>query len=453
MQLCVEQLPRPFDFLSLHRYNPCRYPVLLEFSAAGTAQGRWDILFIATGEFISLCSDGHVRDARGIIDTTGFIHALDAAWQAECVPPSPTLLSTPFIGGWAVLLDYELAPEVEPSLTIPLRTADSYTLATALRCPAAIVRDHRSGTQHLIVEANAAPLKSHIHADILAAQQLDRLPSWQPARQIHEQAAEQYLAMVKSAVDYVRDGDIFQANLSRLWHAEFDQPVSPAALFCQLRRYNPAPFAGLFVAQDRCVVSSSPERLVQVDADRVQTRPIAGTRLRDQYQPGYCLDAFRAHPKERAEHIMLIDLMRNDLGRICRAGTVKVDELMAIETYPHVDHLVSNVQGCLMPSTTPGSLVKAMFPGGTITGCPKVRCMQIIAELEQAPRGAYTGAMGWLGRDGNLDLNILIRSLEVESSSVYFRTGAGIVLDSSPARELLETRAKAQGIVLSLTEI
>jgi anthranilate synthase component 1 len=148
---------------------------------------------------------------------------------------------------------------------------------------------------------------------------------------------------------------------------------------------------------------------------------------------------------------MLIDLERNDLGRLCEAGTVRVDEFMVVESYAHVHHIVSNVRGRLREDATPGAVIRAVFPGGTITGCPKVRCMQIIAELEHSGRGAYTGAFGWLNRDGDLDLNILIRSAEIEGDdTLRFRTGAGIVIDSDPQRELDETRAKARGMLRAL---
>ena len=158
----------------------------------------------------------------------------------------------------------------------------------------------------------------------------------------------------------------------------------------------------------------------------------------------------RLNEKERAEHVMLVDLERNDLGRICRAGTVAVDEFMTIESYAHVHHIVSNVTGMLMPEVTAGQAIRAVFPGGTITGCPKVRCMQLLAEFEQEPRDAYTGSIGYLDRDGSLDLNILIRTLTVADGRVEFRTGGGIVADSQPEAELAETRAKARGLLRAL---
>jgi anthranilate synthase component 1 len=202
----------------------------------------------------------------------------------------------------------------------------------------------------------------------------------------------------------------------------------------------------------QAVISSSPERLVQVTGRAIVTRPIAGT-----YPRGASSDEderlgreLLQHPKERAEHVMLIDLERNDLGRICQTGSVRVDEFMGRETYRHVHHIVSGVRGTLRADVTPAQVIRAVFPGGTITGCPKLRCMELIAELEQAPRGAYTGSMGYLNRDGSLDLNILIRTLVQDGTNIHLRAGAGIVADSQPERELAETRAKARGLLAAL---
>jgi len=214
---------------------------------------------------------------------------------------------------------------------------------------------------------------------------------------------------------------------------------------------NPAPFAGLLRFADWALLSSSPERLVSVKNSRVQTRPIAGTRSR---MPGddeaAKIRELIGHPKERAEHVMLIDLERNDLSRVCEPGSVKVDELMSVETYAHVHHIVSNVTGTLKPGTSPGSVIAAVFPGGTITGCPKVRCMEIIAELEQSGRGPYTGALGYVDGNGDMDLNILIRSLWLQGERLQLRAGGGIVADSNPDHELQETRAKAKGLLRAI---
>jgi anthranilate synthase component 1 len=205
--------------------------------------------------------------------------------------------------------------------------------------------------------------------------------------------------------------------------------------------------------RDAEIISSSPERLLEIRDGIVSTRPIAGTRPRSENleQDGNLSAELFAHPKERAEHVMLIDLERNDLGRVCEAGTVEVNEMMVLESYAHVHHIVSNVQGRLRQGVTPGQAIAAVFPGGTITGCPKVRCMEIISKLEQGPRGAYTGSFGYLNRNGSLDLNILIRTMVKDGKRVTFRAGSGIVADSDPDAELEETRAKAEGMLRAIS--
>ncbi|HHQ13459.1 MAG TPA: aminodeoxychorismate synthase, component I, partial [Chromatiales bacterium] len=193
--------------------------------------------------------------------------------------------------------------------------------------------------------------------------------------------------------------------------------------------------------------------LFRISGDRIDTRPIAGTHPRsaDRCDDRPRREALLRHPKERAEHVMLIDLERNDLGRLCEPGSVTVDEFMVIETYEHVHHIVSNVTGRLRDDVTPGAVLRAMFPGGTITGCPKVRCMELIAELEGRPRGFYTGTMGYLNHDGSGDLNILIRSIELHGRELSLAAGSGIVADSVAVKELEETRAKALGMQLALS--
>lgn len=252
--------------------------------------------------------------------------------------------------------------------------------------------------------------------------------------------------------EWIAAGDVFQVNLSRGWRATGPDALSAIEVYRALAQANPAPFAGLARLPGGTVVSSSPERLVAMDAEQIHTRPIAGTRPR-----GACRELdlglsseLIASPKERAEHIMLIDLERNDLGRVCVTGSVEVDELMVIESYAHVHHIVSNVRGLVRPGVTPVDVIAAVFPGGTITGCPKVRCMEIIAQLEGRGRGFYTGSMGYLGRHGVMDLNILIRSMVVSGNQIGFRTGAGIVADSDPDAELAETEAKARGLLKAL---
>ncbi len=437
------------DLLVLHRLAPQRYPLLLESTATGQ-QGRWDMLLMANGGQLRLDTDGHVRREDGSRVEGDFLTALDRQWQALRLPHSADADDVPFRGGWALLLDYELAAQVEPVLSLPVRD-DGLPQALALRCPAALLRDRDNGRCFAVLEDSADGLLAQLQRDLDDAATLPPLPAWQPPLQIDEDDGTRFTDGVARVIDYLRAGDVFQVNLSRGWQARFAQSLDPAALYARLRQANPAPFAGLFNAAGRAVVSSSPERLVSVCGDVVQTRPIAGTRPRfDGDDDAARISELVGHPKERAEHVMLIDLERNDLGRICAAGSVEVDELMTVESYAHVHHIVSNVRGRLRPEVTPGQVIAATFPGGTITGCPKVRCMQIIAELETQARGAYTGAFGWLNRDGDMDLNILIRTAEVQGDGARFRTGAGIVVDSEPLKELDETRAKARGLLRAL---
>ena len=447
-------LPSDTNLLALHRLAPSRYPLLLESVASSTAQGRWDLLLATDGTGLRLEADGRTSTLDGQSVAADFLTALDAQWQGLRVPREEP--RWPFRGGWALQLNYELAAQVERVLTLP-RTPAGNPVALALRCPAAVLRDRLSGQCVALAETGSTALLTTISEDLAASCLQPGLGAWQEPAEIHEEDPQRFLAGVERILEYLAAGDIFQVNLSRTWRARFKRAVDPAAFYARLRIANPAPFAGLFVAGDWAVASSSPERLVSIRGEVVETRPIAGTRPRFEGDD----DAARmrelvGHPKERAEHVMLIDLERNDLGRVCQAGSVEVDELMSVESYAHVHHIVSNVRGRLRAGTTPGDVIRATFPGGTITGCPKVRCMQIIAELEGQARGAYTGAFGWLNRDGDMDLNILIRSAEIANTAdgpahVIFRTGAGIVADSIPDRELDETRAKARGMLKALS--
>ncbi|MFL6592885.1 MAG: aminodeoxychorismate synthase component I [Luteimonas sp.] len=439
--LVTRSIDPTIDLLALHRVAPDRYPMLLESSAAGGAQGRWDLLLASDGDALTSVSVGGVANSD-------FLSALDRAWSDQRVEHDEP--RWPFRGGWALFLGYELAAQVEPVLALPPPLGTLPT-AIAIRCPAAILRDHATGESVIVCEAPYARMIDAIVEDCSRCSLLPVLPNWSPPTSLHEDDPDRFTAAVQDILDYLEAGDAFQVNLSRGWRAEFDRALDPAALFARLRTHNPAPFAGLFSCDGWAVVSASPERLVSVRGDIVETRPIAGTRPRFAGDDdGARIRELVGHPKERAEHVMLIDLERNDLGRVCTPGSVEVDELMTVESYAHVHHIVSNVRGRLRADATPGEVIRAVFPGGTITGCPKVRCMEIIAELEATGRGAYTGAFGWLNRDGDLDLNILIRSAEVEGTQLRFRTGAGIVADSEPQRELDETRAKARGMLRAL---
>lgn len=446
-----QALPIFPDLADLHAADPARYPHLLESVAHGTPQARYDILFAFPGETLALDIAGRCRLDGHTPDADGFLAAFDARWHGGARGHAAAMDASPFTGGWFVFLSYELGAEIEPSLGPWWRDA-ALPVALATRFPAAIIRDHWTGQTLLTCETErAAELLPRLRADIEA------LP---PAPARHFDVAEAgeddprtFLNGVERVLDYIRAGDVFQVNLSREWRARLAAPTAPVDLYRRLRRVNPAPFAALMTLPgNRAVISSSPERLVRVEGNIVRSRPIAGTypRSPDAVEDRRLARALLAHPKERAEHVMLIDLERNDLGRVCRPGTVRVPEFMVLESYRHVHHIVSEVRGELREGVTPAQVIRAVFPGGTITGCPKVRCMQIITELERTARGAYTGALGYVNRDGGMDLNILIRTLVQDGVDIRLRAGAGIVADSLPGRELDETRAKARGLLAAL---
>nr|VFK10294.1 MAG: anthranilate synthase component 1 [Candidatus Kentron sp. LPFa] len=460
------------DLLPLHAIRPERYPFLLESTSHrigyGNERDRYDILFAFPEKVLMLESPGYLAMDGRRIPGQNFLDRLDV-WFAEernegAFPPGfPS--GAPFSGGWFLYLGYELAAEIEPVLgsrfsdNLPSDAssiAAKFPIAAAWRVPAAIIRDKRKQETLLITEAHRASLLAEMERDLSSmdssAMASPILDTGLLRRPMAEDPPDEFLKRVAEITRYIREGDVFQVNLSRSWRGLLREEATPARIYHRMRGSNPAPFAGLAAWDDFAIISSSPERLVRIQGGMVETRPIAGTHPRypDPVLDRRLSDALMRHPKERAEHIMLIDLERNDLGRICRHGSVEVNELMVLESYAHVHHIVSNVRGGLAPNTTPGEVLRAVFPGGTITGCPKVRCMEIIHELEQTRRGPYTGAMGYLNRDGSADLNILIRTLCRQGDEVSLRAGSGIVADSSPERELRETRHKARGPLRAL---
>ena len=267
-------------------------------------------------------------------------------------------------------------------------------------------------------------------------------------------SCDEYKDKVNRAKVYIQEGDIYQANIAQRFVTKYKE--DPLSLYQKLRVANPAPFSGFLRFFKFSIVSSSPERLVQINDDNLQTRPIAGTRPRGDNPKNDFLLAkeLMINEKERAEHLMLVDLERSDMGRICLNGSVKVTKLMMLEQYSHVSHIVSNIEGKLKPNSSLRSILEALFPGGTITGCPKIRCMEIIHELEPSNRGPYSGSFGFIGFARQLDLNIIIRTIILKNDKAFFHVGAGIVADSVPDNEYEETLAKAAAMirVLSIPE-
>ena len=416
------------DLASFCYLNKERYPFLLE-SVNHNENNRYSILFAFPEENIVL------RDFADF----DFLNKL----ENQCNQTSDNT-SLPFNGGWFVYLSYELIGQIEPTLASKLHKS-SIPIAYAVKIPCAIITDHKLKKTYVVDEDNDHTRINQILSDIKA---IENIPDAPLDGEISEENNEKFTDGVKRSLDYIVAGDVFQVNLSRKWSYSLSSKEDSAIIYKQLKKANPAPFSALVQYENFSIISSSPERLFSVNDGVLETRPIAGTHPRGE---GHLDDAQKenliSHPKEIAEHVMLLDLERNDMGRVCEYGSVYVNEIMTLETYPYVHHIVSNIKGNLRKHIGVKQIVKALFPGGTITGCPKVRCMEIINELEQMPREAYTGSVGYVSQNGKMDFNILIRSFIHQGDTLAFRAGAGIVFDSDPLRELAETRHKAQGLI------
>lgn len=418
------------DLVAVHAYKPDSYPYLLASNTSGNQNSRYSILMAYPQE--TVVQTGANDDCLRAID-------IDPGQHSES-------RGLPFVGGWFLFLAYEYAQAIEPRVHY-FNDDSGMPIAFRSRIPAAVIIDHEQNLAWLVIEDDFAALEADIERDLAGCPVVETSPI--TGSRIDEEDPQIYLDYISRTKQYIRDGDIFQANLSRKWQVSFDSDCNPITLYRRLSRSNPAQFASLVRYRDCYVISSSPERLISVSDGYAQSRPIAGTHPRGQTpeQDRELSAHLLAHPKEQAEHVMLIDLVRNDLGRFCSAGSIQVTEKMVLETYQHVHHIVSNIEGQVEAGTTVADIVHAVFPGGTITGCPKVRCMEIISELEQSARGAYTGSLGYISQDGRMDLNILIRTLTYHDNRVTFRAGGGIVHDSEKQRELMETRHKAKGML------
>lgn len=357
----------------------------------------------------------------------------------------------PFIGGWLGWLGYDLAWEIEK---LPKQNSDPlpFPVAYWYEPKTFAVLDHQE--QMLWLAATEAidldRLQSLLENN--TSPQIKNTTSSPPITFCTDQA--DYEASVRQALKYIKAGDIFQTNLSLRFHTRTS--ADSWQIYRTLQQINPSPFASYWRTPWGVVISCSPERLVQLENQKVQTRPIAGTRPRGMTPEADLKFAqeLKANVKEQAEHIMLVDLERNDLGRVCQWGSVQVDELLTIERYSHVMHLVSNISGVLRPEYNSIDVIRSLFPGGTITGCPKVRCLEIIEELEPYSRSLFYGSCGYLDQRGNLDLNILIRTLlltpDKDTYQVWGQVGAGIVADSTPEREWYESLNKAEAQLAAL---
>jgi anthranilate/para-aminobenzoate synthase component I len=384
---------------------------------------------------------------------------------------TPTRLEMPFLHGGVVgYFGYDLVSQFEklprPRFNDP-RIPDIYLLFLDFF----VVADHRLEQLHLLYHPTLKIRmgKTPQNAIREGHQKIETLQRCLEATKEEEEAQashavpqpnltrEAYIQNILRAKDYIAAGDIFQINLSQRFSIP-NHPASPFPVYKRLQQINPSPFAAYLSMGEIQIASGSPERLVRLqthpDGDRIETWPIAGTapRGRNLEEDTRLAEALHASRKERAEHLMLVDLSRNDLGRVCQYGSVRVDALMEIERYSHVMHLVSRVSGLLRQGILPLHALRALFPGGTITGAPKIRCMEIIAEIEGRSRGIYTGAMGYLSFAGEMDLNIAIRTWVRCGQEMTFQVGGGIVADSDPDTEYQETLHKARALIQALTD-
>jgi para-aminobenzoate synthetase component I len=376
----------------------------------------------------------------------------------------------PFFGGAVVFLSYDLVRQFEQ---LPRLALDDLYLPD-LEClfvDQVAALDHHTQTLHLMFTPPLQRFQEEPR-EKLYREGCDRLAEWEarlaiPSRQDDVssigrfdiqpgQSQNSYMERVRQCQEFIRAGDIYQANLSHRfamqWHESRRSSDRQRALYRRLKAVNPSPFSALLHLDRFSLVGCSPERLIRLAGQFADTRPIAGTRRRgiNAIDDRRLAEELLTNTKERAEHLMLVDLERNDLGRVCRYGSVRTNELMAIERYSHVSHIVSNVSGELRDGVDGLDLIEAVFPGGTITGVPKIRCMEIIEELEPVRRGPYTGSLGYMSWSGDLDLNIIIRTLVMTDSCSYLQVGAGIVADSDPLKEYEETLLKAQAVMKAL---
>jgi anthranilate synthase component 1 len=442
-------------FLALAEGAPRAF--LLESVIGGERVARYS--FLGRSPALTLVARGadvFARDASGERRT-----GLDllAALRSHLARPAAVVPGLPrFTGGFVGYLSYDAArlferlPDRHGALRRPLAAFSLYRSLVAF--------DHVR--QRMVLIANAEPGSrgaferaqselDGIQNDLQRARTPSRKAPASPANGADGLGdGEAYRAAVARAKDYIAAGDIFQVVLSR--QHDFPCAADPFSVYRALRMVNPSPYMYFLKEEGRAIAGASPEMLVRVEGSRVETRPLAGTRPRGggEEEDQALARELLADEKERAEHVMLVDLGRNDLGRVCRFGSVQVEQLMDVERYSHVQHIVSSVVGELEPGKDALDALVAAFPAGTLSGAPKIRAMEIIDELEPGARGLYGGALGYLDLAGNLDFCIAIRTLVIEAERARVQAGAGIVADSDPASEERETEAKAGAMLEAL---
>lgn len=423
---------------------------------SGDAPGGWQFIgwhprwmLTCRGELCILSRDGQLETSRG--PALEALRTVLAAWRMD-----PEGAAPPFWGGGVGFLSYDLGWQLE---RLPRRIEDD--LATPELSWAfydAVIAVPTSGSPLLCVTPAPGEDPEALEAKREAWERdLRSLPAPEPAPAGRAAGApratfsrEAYMRAVETIQEHIAAGDLYQANLSQRFAIPFEG--DPFGYFEALRLHNPAPFAAFLNWPEMTILSSSPERFIRLREGRVETAPIKGTRPRGSSpaEDRALAQMLETSPKDRAEHLMIVDLERNDLGRVCRIGSVHVPERFVLEAHPTVWHLVSTVAGELAPEHDEVDLLAATFPGGSITGAPKLRSMEILEGLEPTRRGLYTGSIGYLGRSGQMDLNIAIRTAILKDKTAYLQVGGGIVADSEPASEYQETLDKARAFFRTL---
>ena len=435
------------------------FSYLLESVQGGERFGRYSIIglpaktrIVANGFNVQVLENNKVVETHENTNPLDFVKAFQARFKTPPYHGSPR-----FTGGLTGYFGYETIRYIEKRLA-KTNKPDALGVPDVLLMVSEeiAVVDNLSGKLYFIVYANPSEPSAYEQASMRLAGLLTQLrksveiPESQPApltTATSEFGEENFKAAVKKAQDYILEGDIMQVVLSQRMSQDFSAP--PLSLYRALRSLNPSPYMFYYDMGDHHVVGASPEILVRLENGTVTSRPIAGTRPRGKTreQDLALADELLADPKERAEHVQLMDLGRNDVGRVAQTGTVKVTDNMMIERYSHVMHIVSNVEGKLKPNMDAIDVLKATFPAGTVSGAPKVRAMEIIDELEPTKRGIYAGAVGYLGFNGDMDVAIAIRTGVIKNNKLYVQAGAGIVADSVPQSEWEETQNKAKAVI------
>jgi len=456
-RLLVEEMAYGDSLPVFARFATLPGALFLDSALAEGAVGRHS--FVAADPFHILQSrDGKIQDGGELSLGDPFLRLSErlARYPIDSVPGLP-----PFQTGVGGYFAYDLAQHLE---RLPGHRVDDQPLPDMLLgfYGWTIAFDHEA--RRAWIMANGHPAPSEAERNALAGKRLtwikERLsepapPAGAPviARPAPEIDRAAYESMVRRVIDYILAGDIYQANLSQRFTAALPKDADPFDLYCNLRRRNPAPFAAFLRHGGIALLSASPERFLQLQGRQVETRPIKGTRRRgrSKEEDDALAQELLASAKDRAENLMIVDLLRNDLSRVCADHSVDVPVLFGLESFATVHHLVSVVTGRLRPGMTAVDLLRAAFPGGSITGAPKIRAMEIIAELEPNRRGPYCGSIGYIGFDGSMDSSIVIRTMAVRGRHLTFHVGGGIVADSDPTAEYEESLTKAKALIESLS--